>query len=524
MKTNILLADPDPRRRILYARFFSACGFDASTASDGLSCLEQWRARTPHVLVLDTDLLWGGADGVLARLNETPPSGTPPTVFVTGPACVETLSRCTGVPPSCCLERPVRLTALLERVRSATTIGWAADLQRLARETAEAQAANHRKSEFLANMSHEIRTPMTAILGFSELLADAGLSPTDQREYLGILRENGQLLLRLIDDVLDLSKIEAGKMTVEHVDCAPCELIAEVCALLKVQADEKHLALRPTYRFPLPATIRSDPARLRQILINLVGNAIKFTDHGEVELGVSCVGIGECRPRLLVAVRDTGIGIHPEGIKRLFQPLTQGESSTARRYGGTGLGLAISKQLARLLGGDITVTSQPGQGSTFTLSVATGSLDRSRLLEHLPGASPTESHDGSAGEYLHGRVLLVDDERDSRRLIRHVLEQAGLDVDAADDGCRGWQQAARSAAQGKGYDLILMDIQMPEMDGYQAVRRLRAAGWRGPILALTARALDCERRQCLRAGYDDYISKPFTRTRLFRTITRYLHS
>ena len=395
----------------------------------------------------------------------------------------------------------------------------------LAQAKSAAEAASRAKSEFLANMSHEIRTPMTAILGFAELLTHRYVSETDCRTYVDMIQRNGEVLLQLINDILDLSKIEAGKMTVELIDCSPWQLVEEVLSVTRIRAKGKRLDLAVEYHYPLPESIQTDPTRLRQILVNLVGNAVKFTERGSVRVAVDFSNEEDATSWLHFAVHDTGIGITDEGKQKLFQPLTQVDSSHTRRFGGTGLGLAISQRLAELLGGHITVQSTPGQGSTFTLSIQTGTLDGIPMLCEAPGLSWERSCTNlREGMLLEGRVLLAEDAADSRELLRLVLQRLGLQVDLAENGLSACCQAAVSTAEGLPYDLILMDVQMPELDGYGATRRLRSHGWEGPIVALIANTKPGDRRKCLDAGCDDYLAKPITQKSLFVTLRRYLKS
>ncbi len=406
----------------------------------------------------------------------------------------------------------------------------------LAKAKEAAEAANRAKSEFLANMSHEIRTPMTAIMGYTDLLATLDLSKEERQEHLQTIRRNADALLSLINDILDLSRIEADKMTVEPAYCSVRNIVEDVISSMRVRADGKAIDLEVDYEAPLPRMIRVDPARLRQVLMNLVGNAIKFTDEGYVRVAVRCLREHDAAARMEFEVSDTGIGMTAEGIAQLFQSFTQIDNSSTRRFGGTGLGLVISRRLAEMLGGEIRVESQPGKGSTFTLVIdpgppegdpefrppsdAAGGETESTATE----STATESTATIGNWELHGRVLLAEDALDNRRLIRIVLEEIGLEVDLADDGRTACQKAEASAAEGRPYDLILMDIQMPDLDGYEATRQLRRAGWQGPIVALTAHAMDGDRRRCLEAGCDSYVSKPIDQTELLSTIARHLSS
>jgi PAS domain S-box-containing protein len=382
-----------------------------------------------------------------------------------------------------------------------------------------AEAANRAKSEFLANMSHEIRTPMTAILGFADILAENPLSD-EAREAARIMKRNGEHLLGLINDILDLSKIEAGKQTVERVCCTPQYLFEEVLSTMRVRADAKGLPLTLEYQGSIPHHIHTDPTRLRQILVNLIGNAIKFTEAGSVRVVVRTDVDAAGETVLCCDVIDTGIGMAEEQVRMLFQPFSQADTSVRRRFSGTGLGLAISKRLAGMLGGDITVSSTLGQGSTFHVTIATGPADCPASAPQPTEASP-HAAGGDAEPRLHGRLLLAEDGPDNQRLIAFVLRKAGAEVDVVDDGQKALDQALDQAAQGMPFDLILMDMQMPVLDGYEATRKLRAQGYRGPIVALTAHAMTEDRKKCLDAGCDDYLAKPIDRRALLQLVARH---
>jgi PAS domain S-box-containing protein len=386
-----------------------------------------------------------------------------------------------------------------------------------------AEAASRAKSEFLANMSHEIRTPMAAILGYVDLLDDAKLAREQQREYTATIQRNAKHLLDLINQVLDLSKIEAGHMIVERVACAPATIAREIVSLMRPRAEEKGLRLALQFEGPIPALIHSDPTRLRQVVLNLMGNAIKFTQVGSVELVVSLDrSAGE--PQLVLSVKDTGIGIEQDKLGNLFRPFSQADSSTTRRFGGTGLGLSIASHLTRLLGGRIDVTSLPGSGTTFTAKVATGSLDGVELSDRLDEVEdvPLRSHGSSAPPSLQPlsglRVLLVEDGPDNQKLIMLHLTRAGADVEVLANGQLAVERLCDAAA--REFDVVLMDMQMPVLDGYAATTKLRAVGYDGPIIALTAHAMEGDRAKCLQAGCDDYATKPIDSQRLIESILR----
>jgi signal transduction histidine kinase/CheY-like chemotaxis protein len=391
-----------------------------------------------------------------------------------------------------------------------------------------AEGADRAKSEFLANMSHEIRTPMTAILGFAEVLAGGETSSSaaiSRSETLATIRRNGEHLLEIIGDILDLSKIEAGRMTVEAVACSPAELAREMVNLMLVRAGDKGLSLTLELADSLPATIQTDPTRLRQILLNILGNAIKFTDSGGINLRVGmCAAAPLDGPsaggQLEFVVSDTGIGMTEEQIARLFQPFTQADSSTARRFGGTGLGLAISKRLAGMLGGDVTVASRPHVGSTFRVTIDARPPDAAVLAGNGPAASSATPVAGTRADDLRldCRVLLAEDGPDNQRLICFVLSKAGADVTIVDNGEAAVRAVLGARDAGKPFDIVLIDIQMPLVDGYEATARLRAAGYTLPIVALTAHASNSDRDCCLAAGCDDYATKPIDRRALLRIV------
>ena len=397
---------------------------------------------------------------------------------------------------------------------------------RVLERTMQVEAANQAKSHFLANMSHEIRTPMTAILGYTEMLLSD--SPEElsgeHRQWLETIRRNGDHLLGIINDILDLSKVEAGKMQVESIPFSPRQLVEDVQSLLSQQAREKGLEFTVQYESLLPEKIHSDPTRLRQILINLIGNAVKFTAQGSVTVRVSCPKPESIRPELEFEIVDTGVGLSPEQQQRLFQPFAQADLATTRRHGGTGLGLAISKKMAQLLGGDITLESEPDNGSTFRLAIGTGSLAGVRLLtqDREPVVATQEPTQRSIPiDYLQGvRVLLAEDGRDNQQLLSMILRRAGADVVIAEDGKQALDLVLIANSEQFAYDILITDMQMPVMDGYGLARALRSLDLTLPIVALTAHAMMGDRQQCLNAGCDEYLPKPIDKWALLRAVRR----
>lgn len=390
-----------------------------------------------------------------------------------------------------------------------------------------ADAANRAKSNFLANMSHEIRTPMTAILGFADLLreeANDAAARARQIDAISTICRNGEHLLTIINDVLDLSKIEAGSMTVERVECSPCQLVADVVSILHVKAESKGVTLRATYETGVPGKVLSDPTRLRQILINLAGNAIKFTHEGEVQLIIRLVAEREL---LEFDVLDSGIGLTEEQANNLFKPFSQADDTMTRRFGGTGLGLTISRQLAQLLGGDVQlVESIPKQGSRFRVSISTGPLagvemhnNPSTSICDGPRSAASPEPNAEASKPLAGiRVLLAEDGIDNQRLIAHILRKSGAEVIIADNGLMAVEHVNRETAAGTRFDVILMDMQMPIMDGHEAATELRNANYPGPVIALTAHAMAGDREKCIAAGCTGFATKPIDRKALIATV------
>ncbi len=382
----------------------------------------------------------------------------------------------------------------------------------LSRAKAAAEAANASKTQFLAAMSHEIRTPLNAVLGMNGLLLNTPLSD-QQKRYVELIRSSGQMLLSVINDVLDISKIEAARMELEIAEFSPAGILDEVVSLLSVRAEAKGLALRTRLAPGLPGALRGDASRIRQVLFNLIGNALKFTEQGHVEVDVRHEPLPDGRVNFCVAIIDTGIGIAPESLPTLFDRFTQADSSTARRYGGSGLGLAISSELVTLMGGTLTVRSALGEGSTFEMKVPLARGDNRLLARQQEiGADIPQPAPASL------RILVAEDNGVNQILIKAVLDQMGHYCDIVADGI----EAVRQVQQAQ-YDLVLMDIQMPEMDGQaatQAIRALDGPVSRIPIIAMTANAMVEDRDAYLGVGMNDYVSKPIVVRQLALAIAR----
>ncbi len=386
----------------------------------------------------------------------------------------------------------------------------------LQRAVSIAERANSSKTQFLANMSHEIRTPIGAILGFTDLMKNPDNSTDENQNYMAIVERNSQQLLRLIDDILDLSKVEAGMMTIENIPFSLAELLADFKSHMSFKAAEKGIRFLFTVESAFPDLICLDPVRLRQILSNVVGNAIKFTETGSVELRIAYR-----HPLLQFTVVDTGIGISKEQESRLFQPFTQADTSTTRKFGGTGLGLILSKRLCEALHGKLElIKSAEGVGSTFQIDVITSLVAGAKLVSRealtLAGAATSVHTNGS--QLLRGlKVLLVEDSLDNQTLITLYLEKVGAIVTVASDGAAG----AALASKGK-FDVVLMDIQMPILDGHEATKELRRLKYSKPIVALTAHAMKEERIKCQASGFSDFLTKPIQKDLLIEVLSRYV--
>lgn len=374
----------------------------------------------------------------------------------------------------------------------------------------EAEAANQAKNLFLANMSHEIRTPLGAILGFTELLDSKEIAADESKKYTEIISRNGKLLNQLIDDILDISKIEAGHLETEVLEISLPQLVNDIAAVMRFRAQEKGLAFTVQWDTDVPTTVYSDPIRLRQILLNIVGNAVKFTERGEIKIRISNNAAEEM---LHFTIEDSGRGIPKAQKDLVFNWFTQADASTTRKFGGTGLGLALSRHLAQALGGELTLHEKAGPGSCFMIKIKNQTPAFKPIKSFL---SPTEASVPAAKSLENLFVLLVEDSLDNQVLLQMLLQRMGVRVEFAENGLEGVQKALNG-----NHDLVIMDIQMPVMDGLQATAELRKNNYNKPIIALTAHAMKEEREKILAVGCSAHLSKPINKNELMQVIAKF---
>jgi signal transduction histidine kinase len=368
----------------------------------------------------------------------------------------------------------------------------------------EAESANFAKSRFLANMSHEIRTPLSAVMGFSELFLADNVTDEERSEYAEAIRRNGKLLLKLIDDILDLSKIEAQQIILDEAPCDLNDLLQDIHSTLSLKAQDKNISLNISTQSTFDKEYLVDTLRMKQVLINIIGNAIKFTEQGSVDVRASREAIDEDHDKVSFVVADTGIGMRPAEAKKLFKPFVQADATTTRKFGGTGLGLVISKEIAKAMGGDVQILeTAPGQGTTFEVNFALKHKDRKRH------ETSKRAGDTSAFDFRDQEVLIVDDSADNRMILELFLNKTGVRLRHAENG-----EEALRMVKSSSPDAILMDVQMPTMDGNETTRRLRAMGFKKPIIALTAHIFDEEHKACRESGCDIVMTKPVNRQEL----------
>jgi signal transduction histidine kinase len=516
-RARILVADDDPTATLLAQAALDQAGFEPVCVADGARALECFEDGGIDLVVLDVEM--PGLDGfeACAAIRTSAAGAHTPILMVTGRDDLDSIDRAYEVGATDFVTKPVSWTIFCQRVRYMLRASDALARVREAQKAAE--EANDAKRQFLARASHELRTPLHTILGFLELLesalhvASGGVSagPMDPAETIETIRRSAQHLLRLVDDLLDLSRIEAGKLRVQVARFSVAGLVNDVAVTLRPSAQEQRTEL-VTHVHPGMDALVSDSTRVRQILTNLAVNAIKCTPAGRVELHARPLEHGGA----LLEVRDTGMGMTPEQLAHAFEPFMQGENVAAQ--GRAGLGLAVVRELTQALGGAIDAASTAGRGTVFSVSLPA----LADAAEDAGESKPTAPAADAAAWLRSSRILVVDDGPDNRRLLDLVLRKAGAQVTLASDGREGLSRALEALRAGEPFDLVLMDLQMPHVDGHQATAELRSAGYASPIVALTANAVQGERERCLSGGFDGHLTKPIDRDTLLRNVAAWV--
>lgn len=486
---------------------------DIALAKNGLQALEKIKQNKPDLILMD--VLMPGMDGfeVINILKADKAFEAIPVIFITGLNSAGEEERGLTLGAQDYIHKPFSPEVVKARVATQLKIvRQRLQLQRLSDELIEASEA---KSRFLANMSHEIRTPLTSIIGYAEGITQGDFDNQFINKAVSIIAQNGQHLLNVVNEILDLSKIEANKLEIELLDMDLIALLGSIESLMMQQAQGKGLTFAIDYQFPLPSVINSDPTRLKQILLNLINNAIKFTEQGSVTVRVKTTADDQ----LAFCVEDTGIGLTPAQMDKLFADFTQVDSSVARKYGGTGLGLSIARSLANKLGGDISVESEAKVGSQFTVTTDMVMPEQSVWIEDREALEQKRARGAVTAKEeiptLSGTVLLAEDHHDNRALFSQLLKRMGLDVTAVENG----EQAVEQSMM-EDFDLIFLDIQMPVMDGISAMKIIKSTAPGVPIVALTANAMTTEIEKYLAEGFTDHISKPIDR-RVFISLVQH---
>lgn len=530
IKGRVLVAEADEERQKAMTDCLLDSGLEVVTAKDTISGLDKSREKLPDVIIVGSDILPDGAIEFIKKAKADPALESIPCLVLCDEVSRSKIrSGAFSVGALGCVMYPINRDEVLAQVGvMAKLTQTMAEIQEhavslavsnfelnetrglLEQKTKELERSGDFKSEFLAKMSHELRTPLTAMLGFAQRLLHMEPGDPEHNDAIRTIMRNGDHLSELINDILDLSKIEAGKLSIDLRPCSPLEILQDVRALMRIRAEQKNLAFFIEYQTDIPGQIISDPMRIKQIILNLVGNAIKFTHKGSVKVVVSC---NQAEETILFQVVDTGMGMSAEAKDRLFKAFEQGDTDVTRKFGGTGLGLTISLQLAELLGGTVSVDSILGMGSSFKVSLKTGPLKDVKFLS----ANEAEQikHKDVADDSieiakLSGRIVVAEDNADNRRLLEFYLKKSGATYSFVENG-----KEAVSKVLNDNPDIVLMDMQMPVMNGYDATKKIREQGFTRPIIALTANALDVEVKKCIDAGCNRVLPKPFNWNALF---------
>lgn len=520
----ILVVDDKTQNLYSFRKTLENAGFSVVTCTSGAEALLYLLHNTVSLVLLDVQMPEMNGFEVARIIRQKESLADLPILFITAVRNTEEFVR-QGYAVGCYdyISKPVDADVLVNKVRIFQRLYIQKVVQEERNRTLEQrnrllqsnkllQQATRAKDEFLASMSHELRTPLSSILGYCDLLKEDDCSPL-QQEFLDLIKDAGEVQLSLVNDILDMSKIKSGKFSISEQSFCLDDLVSDVYKSFSLRAKQAGLVFKLQNKIPPGTEIVGDPQRIRQVLTNLVNNAIKFTEQGKI-----CLSVAQKHKSIMFKVSDTGIGIKADYIEKLFERFEQADQTNSRKFGGTGLGLAISKSLALMMGGELNVSSQYGKGSTFTLIIPHNVLEKSDGLNNTKSAIPLHKESAeNTQERLIGRVLVTEDTATIKLLISLILESFGLEVDTAENG-----KMALEMLDAKHFNLVLMDMQMPVMDGVEATKRLRAQGNNIPVVALTANVLKTQRELFIAAGCDAFLEKPIDKAKLYKTVKKFI--